>query len=120
MSARPPAGATFEVSSIQRGGRRPPLAPIAWSGLLVALVGFAVLGRTGSAPMSSGAAGPVSSPASDIAALGSLVPAPGDPYFRAPLFGGGPAELDSSITVATSTGDSEAVPDRPPARRVWI
>src|SRR5438270_10746852 len=118
MSARPPAGATFEISSIAPGRRRRSLTPIAWSGLLVALIAFAVLGRTSSAP--AAAAPPVPSPAGDVANAASLVPAPGDPFFRAPLFGAGPAELDSTISVATSTGDSEATAARPAARRVWI
>jgi hypothetical protein len=118
MAGRPPPGARFEVSSISQGRRRRPLAPVVWSGLLVALIALAIVGRTTSAP--GGPASVVPSAGGDAANLGSLVPAPGDPFFRSPFFGGGPPELDSTIRVDTSSGDSEANPDQPPARRLWI
>jgi hypothetical protein len=116
MSERPPPGATFEVSPLGQGPQRRPTAPLVWAGLLVALVVFAVLGRGSSLLPSDTPTPPV-----NIADLGSLVPAPADPVFRAPTEArAGPPELDALITLDASTGDSEAAPGHQVARRVLV
>jgi hypothetical protein len=119
MSARRPDGATFEVSRLGRRRRRPPIAPIAWSGLLVGLIAFAVLGRISSGGAAVGEASAAATGV-DVAGLGSLVPAPGDPVFLPPSRPAGPPQLDATINLQTSTGDSEGSPDRPAPRRLWV
>jgi len=79
MDARPPAGATFEVSRIGRGRARAPLGILVWSAALIGLVAAGTLGRTADRPVAGPASasdGPIASAAASqlarpLAALGT-------------------------------------------------
>jgi hypothetical protein len=57
MAARPPEGATFEITPIGRPRSRAPLAVVLWSAALVGIVAVGALGRSPDASASAVAAG---------------------------------------------------------------
>ena len=84
MAARPPAGATFEVERVGRARSQGSLAALAVGGILVAMVGIAVLGRgaTTEAPALANASDSPA-PADSTPDARLLAPAPGDHVFLA-------------------------------------
>jgi hypothetical protein len=50
MTARPPEGATFEISRIGRPRSRAPLAALLWTAALVGLVAVGIFGRAPERP----------------------------------------------------------------------
>ena len=64
MAARPPEGATFEISRIGRPRSRAPLAMLLWTSALVGIVAFGAFGRSPERPaVVSDARGPELAPA---------------------------------------------------------
>jgi hypothetical protein len=57
MTARPPEGATFEISRIGRSRSRAPLAALLWTVALVGLVGVGAIGRGPERPDTAAIAG---------------------------------------------------------------